>query len=179
MNIPETTLEIQTLGRFKISICGKTVATDWPNEMLKVLFCSLLSPLDLNFTWDRISRSMLNVPATQTSRRKIKELYIRHLNSFLINEFGFSPLVVGPEGIRIDHKGIHEDALEFYNTVLEGHRLLSISDHSAAFEKLNKANALYTGCYLPGIPGKIITNTRIELETLYRTAVMNAKPLIK
>jgi len=44
MSIPDTTLEIQTLGRFSISAEGKPVATDWPDEMAKVLFCSLLSP---------------------------------------------------------------------------------------------------------------------------------------
>jgi len=32
MNIPVTTLEIQTLCRFSSSFDGKAVATDWPDE---------------------------------------------------------------------------------------------------------------------------------------------------
>lgn len=173
MNIPNTTLEIQTLGRLRISIDGKIVATDWPDETLKVLFCSLLSPLDLYFTWDRISRSLWDVPDSRTSRRRMNELFIRPLNNYLINEFGFTPLVIGTDGIGVNHKNVHVDALEFYNTALEGLRLLSFANQAAALDKFEKADLLYTGSYLPGMPGKIIINTRNDLGTLYRTAVMD------
>ena len=67
MNRPVSTVDIQTLGRFSISIDGKTVATDWHDEAVKVLFCSLLSPLDLYFTWYRICRALLGGPETRTS----------------------------------------------------------------------------------------------------------------
>jgi hypothetical protein len=173
MKIPETPLEIRTLGRFSISVNGRLVATEWPDETVKVLFCSLLSPLDLYFTWDRICRSMLGVPATITSRHQLDETCIQPLNSFLIKELGFNPLIAGHEGIRIDLQGIHVDAHEFYSNVLEGLRLLSLAKHVAALEKFSRANSLYAGNYLPGIPGKIIENTRSDLESLYRTAVMD------
>lgn len=173
MNIPNTALEIQTLGRFRISMNGKIVATDWPDETLKVLFCSLLSPLDLFFTWDRICRSLWDIPETRTSRRRLDELFIRPLNEYLIKECGFTPLVIGTEGIRIDNKSIHVDAMAFYSTVLEGLRLLSVANQVAALEKFEKASVLYTGSYLPGMHGKIIINTRNDLEALYRTAVMD------
>ena len=176
MNIPDNKLEILTLGRFSISIDGKPVATDWPDEPTKILFCSLLSPLDLYFTWDRICRSMLGVPLTQTSRRRLEESIILPLNSFLIMELGFNPLIAGHENIRIDQQCIHVDASEFYSTVVEGLRLLSLGNRSAAIKKLNKANSLYTGSYLPGIHGKIIENTRNELDSLYRSAAINVIP---
>lgn len=173
MNTPDTTLEIQTLGRFNITINGRAVETTWPDEAIKMLFCSLLSPLDLYFTWDRISRSMLGIPATQASRRQLEKSFIRPLTVFMIKEFGFNPLITGHEGLRIDPQHIHVDALEYYNTVLEGLRLLSLANHSAAREKFSKANTLYAGSYLPGMPGKIIENTRNDLESLYRTAVVD------
>jgi len=171
MNTPDNKLEILTLGRFSISRNGNPVASVWPDETIKVFFGSLISPLDLYFTWDRICRSMLGVPETRTSRRELEEVLIRPLNSFLIRELGFTPLIAGLESIRIDQRRIYVDALEFHSAVVEGLRLLSVNNQAAACEKINRAKALYAGSYLPGIPGKIINNTRNELESLYRTAV--------
>ena len=169
MNNPDTTLEIQTLGRFSISVNGKSVATSWPDEVIKEFFCSLLSPLDLSFTWDRMCRAMWGVPATRASRRRLEDTVIRPLNGFLIKELGFTPLIAEQESIRIDPQRIHVDALEFHDTVIEGLRLLSLGSHVAALEKFSRANSLYMGSYLPGVPGKITAKTRIELEALYRT----------
>ncbi|OGU13638.1 MAG: hypothetical protein A2076_08820 [Geobacteraceae bacterium GWC2_53_11] len=179
MNIPDTMLVIETLGLFRLSVAGKTVVTEWPDESLKLLFCSLLSPLDLYFTWDRICRSTWDVPATNTTRHRLDEHLIRPLNALLIREFGFTPLVSGPEGVRVNHDRIHVDAMDFYRTVLDGLRLMSIDDHPAALEALHRAGRLYTGNYLPGFTGKIITNTRTELESLYRTAVLDAGPIVR
>jgi len=169
MDVPETILEIQTLGRFSISVDGKPVATEWPDETIKMFFCSLLSPLDLLFTWDRICRSMWGIPATRANRRRLDEAVIRPLTLFLIKEFGFNPLMTEPDGIRIDHQRIHVDAFEFHSTVLEGLKLLSLGNHAAALEKFSRANALYVGSYLPGIPGKITEKTRNELDAFYQT----------
>lgn len=171
MNKPVYALGIQTLGCFNVSVDGKTVAIDWPGEEIKVFFCSFLSPLDLYFTWDRICRSLLGVPETRSSRRQLEELYIRPLNHFLLKEMGFNPLLAGPEGIRIDPQGIYVDVFEFHHAVVEGISLMSLGNHDAARAKFRRANSLYAGSYLPGMPGKIIENTRIELESLYRTAV--------
>jgi hypothetical protein len=176
MNIPDTPLEIRTLGRFSISVDGKTVATVWPDETIKEFFCSLLSPLDLYASWDRICRSILGVPETRAGRRQLEEVYVHPLNSFLIKELGFNPLITGREGIRIDQQLIQVDAFEFYNTVLEGLRLLSLTSHAAASEKFGRARSLYAGSYLPGMPGKIIASTRKELDSLYQTAVMGSIP---
>jgi len=171
MNIPDTTLKILTLGSFSISINGKPVATDWPDETVKVLFCSLLSPLDLYFTWDRLCRSIWGAPATSTYRHRLEEMYIRPLVGFLIKELGFNPLIAGEDGIRIDRQRIHVDAFEFHSSAVEGLRLLSLDNHAGALEKINEAKSLYAGNYLPGIQGKIIEHTRNELESLYRTVV--------
>ncbi|MGK2906546.1 MAG: hypothetical protein ACSLFH_09410 [Desulfuromonadales bacterium] len=172
MHIPATMLEIQTLGRFSMSVAGKVVANDWPDEAVKLLFCSLLSPLDLSFTWDRICRSMWGEPVTPTNRQQLEEVLIQPLNKFLIMEFGFNPIIADTEGIRIDKHHIHVDAYEFYCTALEGLRLVFLDQHDAAMEKFNWAKLLYTGSYLPGMPGKIIENTRHDLE-LYRAAVVD------
>ena len=168
MSIPDTKLEILTLGRFSIFADGKPVATEWPDETVKALFCSLLSPLDIYFTWDRICRSMLGVPVTQTSRRQLEEILIRPLKSFLIKELGFNPIIISRECIRINQQHINVDALEFHSTVVEGLRLLSLGIHAAALDKFIRADSLYAGSYLPGITGKIIENTRNELESIYQ-----------
>jgi len=168
---PDTTLEIQTLGRFKILADGKPVATDWPNEALKTCFCSLLSPMDISFTWDRICRSLLDVPVTRGNRRKLDEKIILPLNSFLLSELGFNPLINEKESIRINLQGIQIDAHEFYSSALEGMRLMSNSNDVAALNKFNRANSLYAGAFLLGMPGKIIENARHDLDMLYRAAV--------
>jgi len=174
VNIHDTTLKILTLGRFSVTYNGKPVVRDWPDETMKVFFCSLISPLDLYYTWDRICRSMLGVPETRASRRQLEERLIRPLNSFLIREVGFTPLVAGLDSILINPKHIYVDAREFHCAVVEGLRLLSLGDHAAALSKLQRARSLYAGCYLPGINGKIIANTRNELESLYKTATMDS-----
>lgn len=172
MNIPDTILEIRTLGSFSISVEGKPVAAVWPDETIKVFFCSLLSPLDLYASWDRICRSILGNPETRAGRRQLEEMYVRPLNSFLIKELGFNPLITGREGIKIDQQRIRIDAFEFYNAVMEG--LLSLTNQASAAEKFGRAKLLYAGSYLPGMPGKIIESTRKDLDSLYQTAVMGS-----
>ncbi|MDU0460135.1 MAG: hypothetical protein RW306_15520 [Geobacteraceae bacterium] len=174
MNTPDITLEIQTLGRFNIYAAGKAVTAAWPSEEIKVLFCSLLSPLDLYFSWDRVCRSMLGVPATKNSRQQLDEYFILPLEKFVTRIFGFNPVIKGPEGIRIDHQRIHVDAQTFQSTIVEGLRLMSVGECDVAREKFSAADSLYGGSYLPGVPGKIIANTRNELESLYRTVIVEA-----
>ena len=139
MHIPATMLEIKTLGRFKISVAGKAVASDWPDETIKLLFCSLLSPLDLSFTWDRICRSMWGVPVTSTTRRQLEELLIQPLNKFLMMEFGFNTVMADAEGVSIDPQHMHIDAHEFYFTALEGLMLMFLDKRHAALEKIHMA----------------------------------------
>jgi DNA-binding SARP family transcriptional activator len=166
--------EIRTLGRFSISVNGKPVAAEWPDETIKVFFCSLLSPLDLYFTWDRMCRALWGVPVTRTNKRRLDEAVIQPLNSFLAKELGINPLITGREGIRIDHQGVQIDAHDFYSAVIDGLRLMSLSSNSAALEKFRTADALYTGSYLPELKGKIIENARQDLASLYQSAIKNA-----
>ena len=169
MMIPDTTLEILTLGRFSVHIDGKLLEADWPDETIKLFFCSLLSPLDLYVTWDRICRSLWDEPVSRISRHRLELSCIRPLKVFLTNVLGFNPLITGQDGIRIDQQCVHLDALEFNCAVMEGLRLLALDNRTAALEKFSRAKSLYAGDYLPGVPGKIIANTRTELESLYRT----------
>jgi hypothetical protein len=93
----------------------------------------------------------------------------------MIKEIGFNPLIAGYENIRIDQQRIHVDALEFHRAVIEGLRQISLGDKSAALSQINMANSLYVGSYLPGMSGKIIENTRCELESLYQAMIMNTR----
>jgi len=179
MNTPDTRIEIRTLGSFSISADEKPIASTWPDKAAKVLFCSLISPLAIHFTWDRICRSMLGVSESPTNRQRLEKDIIVPLSSYLIGEFGFNPLITGHEGIRIDFKSLHVDAFEFHTTAQQGLTFLSRGNHAAAFEKLRRAKSVYKGSYLPGITSKIIANTRHGLESLFQTAVIDALPLTK
>jgi len=170
MDKPDTTLKIQTLGRFNIYSHGKLFTADWPSATMQQFFCSLLSPLDLYITWDRLCRSMLETPETRATRRSLEEFYITPLNSFLIKELGFTPLITSEEGILINQSRINLDAFNFNRTVLDGLKLLSLGNQQEAFKKFDLAKTLYSGIYLPGMLGKIIANTRKELESTYRIA---------
>jgi len=174
MNISATTLDIRTLGGFSISANGNPVAVDWPNETQKVLFCSLLSPLDVSISWDRICRSLWDIPATEATRLRLEEMFIRPLTRFLVKELGFNPLIEGHDGIRIDLQRFNVDAHEFYRSAVEGFRLMSTSNYSEASRRFRRAEELYAGSYLDGMPGKVIVDTRKDLESLYRTAVKDA-----
>ena len=136
------TLNIQTMGCFGISVDGKAVATEWPDETAKLLFCSLLSPLDLSFAWDRVCRSILGVPATRSSRLRLEEDVIRPLNGFLIKELGLNPIICQYESISIDHQHLRVDALEFRNGFVEGLRLLSLGNYSAHW--INSAGPMHS-----------------------------------
>jgi len=169
-----TRLKILTLGCFSIAMDGKPVATCWPDETLKTCFCSLLSPLDLYFSWDRLCRSLLGVPDSRQSRRQLEEDIVRPLKYFLMIELGFNPILTGSEYISIDQSSIKIDAFEFYSSAVEGLKQLPYGNHAAAQQKLARAKVLYTGSYLPGINGKIITNTRNELESLYQKVIVES-----
>lgn len=170
MDKPDTTLEIRTLGCFSIYVDDELFTTDWPSETVQQFFCSLLSPLDLYITWDRLCRSTFEIPVSPTTKLRLEELFIRPLNSFLIKELGSTPLIASDKGIRINHSRLNLDAFNFNCTVLDGLKLLSLGSQQAAFAKFDQAKTLYSGSYLPGMPGKIIANTRKELESIYRIA---------
>ncbi len=167
-------LEIRTLGCFSIFINGKSFELDWPDEALKCFLGSLLSPLDLYFSWDRMCRAMLNEPVTRAGKNRLEELYIRPLNRFLIKSLGFNPVIKGNDGIRIDKQLVYLDALEFHAVAVEGLKLKFIGNQAAALEKFNEANSLYGGSFLPGMSGKIILNTRKELESLHQAVAIKA-----
>ena len=173
MNISDNILEIETLGQFRLSVAGKEVAANWPDETMKLFFCSILSPLDLYLTWDRVCRSMLGVPETRASRSQLEEDFIRPLKSFLRRELGFNPLIAGREDIRINQEQIHLDARDFHDKAIEGLRLISLGKNIVAQEKLERSASLYSGSYLPGMSCKIISSTRNELESLYQIVIMN------
>jgi hypothetical protein len=100
MELSDSKVEIKTLGRFSILFDGIPVVTSWPNNTLIVLFCSLLSALDLFISWDRVCRSMLSVLEIPINKPCREEISIQPLNNFLSKELGFNPLITVNEGIR-------------------------------------------------------------------------------
>ena len=171
MNNTDTKLEIRTLGHFSISIDGKQVAKEWPNETLKVIFCSLLSPFDAYLTWDRICLNMWGIPDSRIVRNRLEELLIGPLNNYLITELGFNPLISENEGVSLDLQRIKLDAIDFYQAAVEGNRLLANGNSSAATAMFRRADNLYPGSFLPGMYGTIIKKNRTNLEQLHQTAV--------
>ena len=169
---PLPKLKIKTLGGFHIYANGKPVATDWPSETIKVFFCSILSPVDLSINWDRICHSLWGVPANENARNRLDKKLIGPLNTYLFDELGINPLIAVHDGIKIDSDQVHVDAFDFYRSTVEGLKLLSFGQETASDAAFRKADSLYTGSFLPGLRGKIITNTREDLESLYRTAVL-------
>jgi hypothetical protein len=177
MDTSDTALKIQTLGSFNISANGKPVATEWPTDTGKVLFCSLLSPLDLLYSWDRICRTLWDEPATRSSIRRMEKTIIRPLDNFLTSQMGFSPLIAEHEGIRFDHQHVQVDALQFHGAVVDGLKLLISGNDNAALKKFNRAHSLFKGSFLPGVAGKIIEHTRNDLDSMYKSIVMGVIPL--
>jgi hypothetical protein len=55
--------------------------------------------------------------------------------------------------------------------------LFALDNHAAALENFSRAKTLYSGSYLPDMSGKIIANTRDDLESLYLAAVIDGMPL--
>lgn len=176
MDTPDTTIKIQTLGSFSISAHGKLIEPAWPDEASRVFFCSLLSPLDLFYSWDRICRTLWGEPATRINRRRLEKTVIRPLDIDLTGQLGITILIAGAEGIRIDHQRVYVDALEFHGTVVEGLKLLTFGEDAAAMEMFTTAHSLYKGSFLPGVTGKIVEHTRTDLDSLYSTIVRDAHP---
>jgi hypothetical protein len=79
--------------------------------------------------------------------------------------------------LRFDQERIRLDALEFHSAAAGGLRLFSLDNHISALEAFTRAKALYVGNYLPDMSGKIISNTRDDLESLYLSAVIDGMPL--
>jgi two-component SAPR family response regulator len=176
MKLPVNTMYIKTLGSFCMYADGVPVTTEWPDDTLKVMFCSLLSPLDSSVTWDRICDSLWGKPATSENRLQLEESIVQPLTGFLVRELGFNPFVAEDDGIRIDRQHIQLDAHEFHGAAVAGLQLWSRDNNCAAYEKFNRAKTLYSGCYLPGMSSKIIKNTRNDLESLYLSAILDAMP---
>lgn len=168
---PDAVVNICTLGRFTIVVNGFPVTPVWPSETVKVLFCSLLSPLDVIVSWDRLCRALWGVPEERISRQRVNDIIILPLRTMLRGLFGHDPLVTYADGIRLDHTGIYVDALEFFELVINGVSCEGNGDHAGACNKFFRAEVLYVGVFMPGIAGKIIESTRKELEVLFHTTV--------
>jgi hypothetical protein len=179
MKRSDPVVTITTLGRFCIHVNGKQVATEWPDEEAKIIFCSLLSPPVQFLDWGRLCRCLSGISAAPTDRQRVEEGSLRRLASFLTRELGFNPLITAEEGVRIDQRRIHLDARFFHDTVVEGFRHLLYGNEAAARDRFIKAYAIYGGEFLPGIGGNIVHKTRSELDDLFQEAVRGTRLLAR
>lgn len=167
MQSAERTLRVVTLGRFSIAVGDSEVKIAWPDETARVLFCSLLSPLDESLSWERSCRSLWGLPATHHSKIRATALLNRLQTSFAV-QLGCDPFIVTHEGAALNKGIINIDAHHFHSNVVTGLRLLALGNRSAASQLLEQALAIYDAPFLPGVPGRIVAATRDELDNLYR-----------
>jgi len=113
MKTTNTALEIRVLGQFSLVHSGRALATSWPGPYGRYIFCSLLSPLGEPVTWDRLCRSLWDVPATRESKERIVAI-IKQLNAFFQSECGIRPIVEHMDCITYDSTTTYLDAKDFF-----------------------------------------------------------------
>jgi DNA-binding SARP family transcriptional activator len=165
-SIGTATVEVRTFGQFTLIVNGSETDTAWPDETARILFCSLLSPLDEYVSLERISRSLWGVPATRTSSMRIMGI-IQKLRLHFLGLGDIDPFIMYSDGIALNQKKFAVDANTFRTLTLEGLRLLAKGKRSEASERLRTAYLIYRAPFLPGIPGKLVDATRDELDGLY------------
>lgn len=175
-------LHVRSLGGLALSQRGVAVTAPWPDKITKELFCSLLSPLDICITFDRLSRSLLGAPLTARTSERL-EMAIDSLIRFTSEEMGVSdPLLVTPDAVGFKGDSICIDAHQFFETALKGLSNLSKGEKGAALQHVCKAMDLYEGDFLPGMNSRIIVDTREELAGLHKVfsqLLRPARPVVK
>jgi hypothetical protein len=170
MCVANEKLEIQTLGVISIKSGERLILAEWPDDLSKMLFCTLISPLEETITMEQLCSLLLNMPATQTPRRRIAAK-IDNLIEMFEAETGINPFLIENDQVGIDYLHVHVDAYEFYQYVQKGFRLTSNGDRHHALSNLQKADLLYYGKFLPGMFNSAINKTREELEKIHGLVV--------
>jgi len=170
MNTPIRLLDVRTLGGFSLKFGEREITPQWPNDISKVLFCTLLSPLDEYTTMERLCRSLWDLPATRNPGRRIAAM-LEHLSCFLTDLTGINPLIVNEDRVGIDYRYVRVDAAQFYTHANDGTRQLMLGNRRAALVNFHQADRLYRGQFLPGMHNRVISSTREELEETYQVVV--------
>ena len=173
MSVPLKTLEIRTMGDFSLMVGERAITAEWPDETTKMLFCTLLSPLDEAISMERLCRSLWEVPATQASMSRIAAK-VEWLSDFFAKEASINPFIINQDHVGIDSRYVRIDAHEFYLHAVKGLRLMSIGNRRGALINLHKADQLYCGWFLPLMDNRVITTTRENLGEIHRM-VANAR----
>jgi len=175
MNLPINTLEIRTLGGFSLMVGKKAITATWPDEISKVLFCTLLSPLDESITMERLCRSLWDLPASRTPKKRIAAK-IDHLTDIFVAETGINPFFMIGDRVGINSSHVSVDAHEFYRVTAEGFRLKLFGNCQAALIKLQEADLLYRGLFMPEMFNQVISSTREDLDEMHRMVVKQTMP---
>jgi len=176
MSVPIKILEIRTLGGFSLMVGERPFRAEWPEKITKLLFCTLLSPLDETITMEQLCRSLWEAPVRQMFKREIAAKFDQ-LSAFIAAETGINPLIIHNDGFGIDFLHVRVDAHEFFLHAVTGLKLISLGSHYDALINLDKADLLYRGKFLPGMDNRIIKDTREELKKLHRMVVETIKKM--
>ncbi len=163
MSIHQHNLFVRTLGEFTIVCATRPVTISWPDNATRLLFCSLLSPLDAAISRDRLCQTLWGIAATEAENRRLHATMGR-LQDVISGAFGINPFIISHEGFSLDAHKIQIDARDFHETAIAGLRQLSLGNKQSAHSFFQTAASLYRGAFLPGISSRIITTTRTELE---------------
>lgn len=175
MNSIATTAEVRTFGEFSLIVNGSVVEPAWQNETERVLFCSLLLPLDESISEERLCRSLWGVPAEHTSRIRLMGM-IQQLRHYFFDLTGSDLFIATSEGFALDQKKITVDATLFRHCALAGLQLLARGDCTRAYQQLQEAYTMYRAPFLPGVPGRLVDMARDDLDGLYGMVVAAIMP---
>jgi DNA-binding SARP family transcriptional activator len=178
MTIHQYSLSVRTLGDFTITRDRKTVNVTWPDNAIKILFCSLLSPLDVSISRDRLCKALWNIPASAAGIGRLTSA-LGQLHDVMARTFGFSPIIVQDDGITLDYGKVYVDARDFHDTAISGFRNFAGGEIAAASHLFRTASMLYRGEFLPGMTGRIISATRNDLEDQYQMLRKQVTPMKK
>lgn len=178
MTIHQYSLSVRTLGDFTITRDRKTVNVTWPDNAIKILFCSLLSPLDVSISRDRLCKALWNIPASAAGIGRLTSA-LGQLHDVMVRTFGFNPIVFQDDGITLDYGKIYVDARDFHDTAISGFRNFAGGETAAASRLFQAASMLYRGEFLPGMTGRIISATRSDLEDQYQMLSKQITPMKK
>jgi DNA-binding SARP family transcriptional activator len=166
MKTNQPKLAIRTLGDFSLAVDAVPVTINWPDKATRLLFCSLLSPLDAAYSRERLCKALWGTPANELGIARLT-LTLDHLQNALVSTIGFSPVSAGPDGISVRRAQVQCDARDFHEMAITGLSALAQGNPTLAHDCFRTAAALYRGPFLPGIAGRIVTATRDDLAQQY------------
>ena len=165
-------LSVRTFGGLSVYYQGLPVSVFWESQKARILFCYLMITSDQWVHRDRFIEMLWPGCDGNAGANNFKTTLSRLRKSFsgprVIN-----PVITQGEAVRINIHDIEVDASQFKLNALAGIKLYSRGDIKGARERLETAQDIYTGEFLPEEPfNDFITSARKELAELDSSVVM-------